>query len=128
MVDPEPGLKPVPWRLEVERSGAVATVVVSGELDLLVASDLQRVIDGLLDDGVRRLVLDLRGLEFMDSSGIAVACRLHARARREGVEAVLVRGAPPIQRVFTIAGVEDQFAFVDIADGRPAADAANGRV
>jgi anti-anti-sigma factor len=118
MPHPEPGLVPGAWRVEVQRSGATATVVVGGELDMLVAPGLQRLIDELLDDGVRRLVLDLRGLEFIDSSGIAIACRLHARARHDGIEAALVRGAPPIQRVFAIAGVEDELAFVDAPDRR----------
>ena len=108
---------PDAWRVDVERSGATATVATRGELDMVVAPGLQRVIDDLLDDGVRRLVLDLRGLEFIDSSGIAIACRLHARARRDGIEAIMVRGAPPIQRVFHVAGVEDRFAFVDAPDG-----------
>ena len=66
-------------------SAGDALIALSGELDLSGAPALDEEIDRLAaDDGVRQVVLDLRGLEFMDSSGLRVVALAEPAARAGG--------------------------------------------
>jgi len=72
-----------------------------------------RLDDTLIADGVRHLVLDLRELEFIDSTGLRSVYRVDQLARQDGFNAAVVRGAPAVQRLFDLTGLADQLVFVD---------------
>lgn len=74
---------------------------------------LQRSIHEALADRPDRLVLDLRALDFMDSSGIATICRLEGDARQRGIAVRVVRGRPHVQRVLEMTGLTDLLTFID---------------
>jgi anti-anti-sigma factor len=77
------------------------TARVSGELDIVSVERLQRPFDDLLASGPTRLDLDLSGLAFMDSSGLALLLRV---ANRLGP--LRVYGASVlIQRVIEATGL-----------------------
>jgi anti-anti-sigma factor len=61
--------------VEARTSRRTALVALRGELDLVTVSKVAEVLDGLdpRADGVRHVVLDLRGLTFMDLTGVARA-------------------------------------------------------
>jgi hypothetical protein len=67
------GTTPVPdaFDVHVRRSESRVDVVVRGELDLATAPRLRAVLDEVVASGIAELGLDLRALDFMDSSGIA---------------------------------------------------------
>jgi anti-sigma B factor antagonist len=99
-------------------SAGDALIALSGELDLSGAGALDEEIDRLAsEDGVRRVVLDLRALEFMDSSGLRLVALAERRLGAAGRELVLVRGPEAVQRVFEITRMEDHLTFVDEPDG-----------
>jgi anti-anti-sigma factor len=114
---PDPGAAgPQPFSVEVIRPGLTARVVVAGELDLLTAPRLQAVLDKLVAAGdMRHLVLDLRKLEFIDSTGVAMIYSLEQLARQDGFDAAFVRG-PLVQRVLTISGLAGRLVMVDSPD------------
>ena len=93
-----------------------AVVVIRGELDLATAPDLEAVVTELLDEG-QDVVVDLRELAFMDSTGLRVLVAAHARVERAdgGPTFVVVRPLPgaPIQRILAIAGVDSVLDLVD---------------
>ena len=82
------------------------TVKLRGELDHSVAAGVRAELDELiLDPGVRRLVFDLNGLEFMDSSGIGLIIgRYKLMARRGGSVAVRSPGRR-VDRIFQMSGL-----------------------
>ena len=82
------------------------TVHLSGELDHNMAAYVRRETDDLLEDArIRRLVFDLSGLEFMDSSGIGLVIgRYKSMVRRGGSVAVTDPGAR-IDRIFQMSGL-----------------------
>lgn len=99
---------------ETERQDGVARVALFGELDMGASFSLEGELDQLLErDPVRRLVLDLRGVAFIDSTGLRLVVETEARARDEAIELVLVRGPAEVQRVFALAGLSEILPFVE---------------
>lgn len=98
-------------------SAGDALISLTGELDLSGATPLEEEIAGLAErDGVRRIVLDLRELEFMDSSGLRTVALAERRLSAAGRELVLVRGREAVQRVFSITRMDQHLTFVDEPD------------
>jgi anti-sigma B factor antagonist len=101
--------------LEIEArqsaDGGAATVVVRGEVDMATAAKLRDVLNGLVDAGSTRIVLDCRGLGFLDSSGIGV---LIAVRKRLGPQGALTLEAPPghVRKVLELTGVSEYVAIV----------------
>jgi anti-sigma B factor antagonist len=67
---------------------------------------LEPVLDRVLADNPRELVLDLEGVGFVDSSGLGLLIATHERASRAEVDMAITGAGPEIQRVFTIAGLD----------------------
>jgi anti-sigma B factor antagonist len=85
----------------------------AGTLDLATAPVLEAQLAELRDAGFRELVIDLRGLTFMDSSGLRLVLRWNSAARADGFRLSLVPGAPRIQRVFDLTRTAGDVVFVD---------------
>jgi anti-sigma B factor antagonist len=107
-------MRPEPFSVSVEREGTQAVVAVRGELDLATAPELEAaLLPGLRDGG--SAVLDLRGLEFMDSTGVRVIVAAHHAAQEHGGSLALVRTKPdgPVARVLEISGLDAVLNLVD---------------
>jgi anti-sigma B factor antagonist len=95
-------------------SAGDALIALTGELDLSATPPLEEEIGRLAeDDGVRRVVLDLRELEFMDSTGLRMVALAARSLSAAGRELVLVRGPDAIHRVFAITRMDEHLSFVD---------------
>jgi anti-sigma B factor antagonist len=92
---------------------------VAGELDMATAPRIEQALRQA-ERHARLVVLDLRGLTFMDCSGIHVIVDASLRARSGGHRLVLVRGPSQVDRVFALAGV---LGVVDIVGLDTAEDA-----
>jgi anti-sigma B factor antagonist len=103
---PHPIAEPVEFGITEESFDPAGVVIcVSGELDIATVPKLRRRLAAALDRGARRVVIDLRPLDFLDS--VAVAALLHA-ARQLGDDgrlAVVVGPESYIRMVFEIAGL-----------------------
>jgi anti-sigma B factor antagonist len=98
----------------VDQDNGRAVVAVRGELDLATAPQLEEaLLPGLREGG--SALLDLRGLEFMDSTGVRVIVAAHHAAQEHGGSLSLVRTAPdgPVARVLEISGLD---AVLDLVD------------
>lgn len=83
------------------------TIYLAGELDHHEARCTIRSIDELLDEYLPRdCVLDLSGLSFMDSSGIAVIIRISRRMKALGGRAWIENPAKQPQRVIDASGID----------------------
>lgn len=87
--------------------GASAHVVVRGEIDVATAPQLRDTLQGLIQAGVVEIVLDCRGLGFLDSSGIGL---LVATKKRLGEQGVLALEAAPahVRKVLELTGVASE--------------------
>jgi anti-anti-sigma factor len=108
------GNGPEPFSVGVADAGGRLVVTVRGELDLATAPQLEEALVPPLRDG-GAAVLDLRGLEFMDSTGVRVIVAAHAAAKESGGSLSVVRTDPegPVGRVLEISGLD---AVLDLVD------------
>jgi anti-sigma B factor antagonist len=94
-------------------NGTVAVVTPTGELDLSGAAVLEVELDRLAaEPELGAVVLDLRGLEFMDSSGLRLVVMADMRAREAGRRFALIRGGETVHRVFEITRMSERLDFV----------------
>jgi anti-anti-sigma factor len=98
--------------VEVRREGSAAVIAISGELDLASGPRLEEQLTAL-DSGVRLVVVDLRNLEFMDSTGLSIIVRAHQRLAEQECELSLVRGSPQVQRLLDLTGVAERVRLVE---------------
>ena len=106
--------RPQPFTVEVQHRDDVAIVQPHGELDLATVETLRAALDGVEHAG--RLVVDLRGLSFLDSSGLHLLVALHRRALRDGFQLTLVAPAAPADKAIQVSGLGQTLPFVAAYD------------
>jgi len=82
----------MPVEFSREDSEEESTLSISGSLDAITAPEIRVVVDELVDEKRRKVVVDLAGLDLIDSSGVAVLVALYKRIRALGGN-VTVTGA-----------------------------------
>lgn len=87
------------------QSDGRSIVTVVGEFDAHVASQVQDVIDPLLQ-GPATVVVDLSGVPFIDSTGLGVLVTTLKRIREAGGTLDVVAAAPRVLKVFAITGLD----------------------
>ena len=120
MPSPDPNGASVGDYLAVEAHAhrRTALVALRGELDLVTVSKVAEVFDDLDPQaaGVRHIVLDLRGLTFIDVIALHELIKQNEYARSNRHNLAVVRGTKPIQRVLEPTGVAEQLVLVDDPD------------
>jgi anti-sigma B factor antagonist len=111
----EPLDAPVPEQLKVRRltDAEGVVLVLAGELDLGSAPALEQQLDEIERATPQRLLMDLRHLRFMDSTGLALMIRAQQSADANGHRLAFRRGTAQVQRLFELSGVIDRFTFED---------------
>ena len=98
-----------PFAVTIARDGSVAAVAPQGELDLASAGALTQAVHEAWSAGSDRVLIDLRPLEFIDSSGLRALIGLSEAAARDGRDLALRPGASVVQRIFELTGTRDLF-------------------
>ncbi len=92
--------------MEHERKNDTVTARITGELDHCSAQTIRRELDMMITEpGVRNLVLDLKDMTFMDSSGIGVILGRYRQLRDRGGSVAVKNMNPQVERVFTLSGM-----------------------
>lgn len=100
------------FSVEVHRAPGVAVVAPAGEIDVATVDQVRDHLRACEADAAT-LVLDLRAVAFMDTSGLQLVFEAHHRSGQVPFAFVVVRGPRPLQRLFEIAGFGDRLRFVD---------------
>jgi len=93
-----------------------AVVRLSGELDAHTSGQLRSLLNELLLAGQGNLVLDLSGLSFIDSAGLAALLSAAKGTRRGGGRLLLSGPAPAVRRVMALTGIDVVLTTVDSVD------------
>jgi anti-anti-sigma factor len=89
-------------------------VAVAGELDLSSALTFEEELLRIEERcHPALLVLDLRLLKFLDSTGLRLILSAHARAINRGRKLTIVQGGEAVRRIFRLTGVLERLNFVD---------------
>jgi anti-sigma B factor antagonist len=103
-----------PFSIDVAQQGDRTFLNLSGELDIATVGELEEAISGRLEAG-EDVVVDLRSLEFMDSSGVRALVAGHAAAQEGGGSLVIVRAqqGTEVDRVIDVSGIATALGMVD---------------
>ncbi len=102
--------------LKVRKEGDHAILEVGGEVDVYTAPKLREKLIELVSDGSYHLVVDLEGVDFLDSTGLGVLVGGLKRLRSHDGELVLVCTKNRILKVFEITGLTKVFSIYDSVD------------
>jgi anti-sigma B factor antagonist len=104
---------PAPFDLTVVRSDQATRIAPSGELDIASAPEFEAAILEATSAPGAELVLDLRKLTFMDSTGLRALAQTNARAEPDGFTLTIIRGPRQIERVLEISGLAELLPLID---------------
>jgi anti-anti-sigma factor len=99
------------FRASARLEGDCAVLAFEGELDFGVEQQARAAIERA--GHARVLVIDLRDLTFMDTSGIHLLLETRDRCRASGRMLLVVRGTALVHRGLVALGLEQELAFVD---------------
>jgi anti-sigma B factor antagonist len=101
------------YRIEVDHGSAGARVTIAGEIDMATIPPLERARERVLAQNPTQVVIDLRDVRFIDSSGLKFLLETDRLSRRNGWTLQLVRPAETAMRVLTLTGVDKHLPFID---------------
>ena len=98
--------------VDIYPSAEQTVIVLSGELEVSTAAQLRELLDRLPMEGPT-IVLDMAGLDFVDSTGIGCLFKLHRRAADRGAIVVARHPRPQIHRVMEMTQLNRLIAILD---------------
>ena len=108
-----------PFTARIESRNGVASIALTGELDIATVPVLQGHLALVERDGVAAIMLDLRELAFLDCSGLQGILAARNRARTNGHRLILVGAGQAARRLFGLTGTEfllDEQEAVSVLD------------
>lgn len=96
--------------------GRWTVLLVAGELDVVGGPELRQHVIAAIQDGNSHVLLDLTGVDFIDSFGLGVLVGVLKRARMAGGDIALVIPEPRVRRVLEICDLDRVFRIADSVD------------
>jgi anti-anti-sigma factor len=98
--------------IDVSSEGARVVLRLDGELDLASVPTLEHAVEGATLEDTTEIVLDLRGLEFIDSTGLRAILLQDKRSTERGQTFALVRGPEQVQRLMNMTHLDEHLKIV----------------
>src|SRR3954452_3107189 len=95
------------------QEGGWTILVLDGELDFTHIDTARKALQSLVVARRGRLALDLRGLTFMDTTGVRLILQALQRAEEQGADFALIRGPFEVHHVLELVGLTDQIRIVE---------------
>ena len=103
---------PDSFRVVVLTEGDVVRVCPFGDVDMGTVGQVREQLESATASGARHVVLDLRGVMFLDSTGLHLVLEADAASRAQGWEFGLIGGPARVQRVFDLTGARARLPFL----------------
>jgi anti-sigma B factor antagonist len=110
--------------MRAERHLSTCMIRLHGEFDLTCEERFQDELGATLDSEIERLVLDLRGLGFIDSTGLRMLVQLDNLAKQDGFDFAVLCGSGLVRRAPRETGLDGILPVVDPAGAVPASESA----
>src|SRR4051812_11528166 len=104
---------PGPFDVTISEHAGAVHVTLGGELDISTAPRLEDDLRRVEADGPALLVIDLSGLDFMDSTGLRLLIAADSRAREAGRRLGLVQGNDMVRRVLRLTRLDERLEIVE---------------
>ncbi|HEY7151926.1 MAG TPA: STAS domain-containing protein [Solirubrobacterales bacterium] len=105
-----------PLDLTTEQRGDQLRVAIAGELDIVNSPHFEEELAALESAATDTLILDLRDVAFIDSTGLRALIAANERARSAGRRLVVVRGAKAVDRLLSLTQLDQRLEIVDDPD------------
>lgn len=99
--------------LTTDTEGTTVRLALTGELDISGAARVEAELERIEQGAPATLVLDLRDLAFMDSTGLRLILAADDRAREQARRLVIVRGTDTVQRIISMTRLDQRLEIVD---------------
>jgi anti-sigma B factor antagonist len=97
---------------ELDESGRLKLVELRGEMDALLAASVEKGIESVIEGGCRGLVLDMSGVEYIDSSGIRVLLATYKRLVKLGGKMNILNPSARVVTILELAALTDILKIV----------------
>ena len=104
-------------KIDVTKENGIVIVVVEGEIDADTSPQLRERFDELLAEGEQSYVIDMVGVEFIDSSGLAAFVRLFKRVRIGEGDVRLCGVRPEVLKIFELTRLNRVFDIFETRAG-----------
>lgn len=101
------------FKVDVRTENGAPLLRISGELDLASSPTLEQALEQATASSPSLIIIDLRDLDFMDSTGLSVLIRAHQQAQQGGHRLGIINGSRQIRRLLSLTGVADRLTIVD---------------
>jgi anti-sigma B factor antagonist len=100
------------FHVDVEPERDVVRICPAGEVDLATVGVVRERVADVTSAGFRRVVIDLRQVTFLDSTGLRLLLELNAASQSDGWELGVIQGSAEVQRVFEVTGLRSLLPFI----------------
>jgi anti-anti-sigma factor len=101
------------FSFKADRTGETALVTLVGELDMAATFRIEPALEHLTRDAdVRSLVVEMDGVEFMDSSGLGLLLATQERLRADGIRFLVANPSESVRRMLELTGAGDALSVV----------------
>lgn len=101
------------FKVDQRSEGRAVVLAVSGELDLATCPELEAHLARAFASKAEVVIVDLRELEFIDSTGLSVLVKAHQQAGDTGARFGLVNGGSQVRRLLSLTGLAERLAVAD---------------
>jgi anti-sigma B factor antagonist len=98
-----------PFDVDLDVRGDELWVVPHGDLDLAAAPELRETLSLALRSDAPAIVIDLRGLDFLDSTGLKALVEVHAGP--EGHRVTFIHGNEMVEQVLQVSNLDEELRF-----------------
>jgi anti-sigma B factor antagonist len=104
---------PTPFEVRLTPDRERLLIAPRGELDLATADRMDATLLEQLDSGFAHVVVDLRELTFIDSTGIRILWQAHRRSELDGTRLSVIPGDGPVNRALLLTGLLEHLNLLD---------------
>lgn len=103
-------------QIAIRRGSGRLILELEGELDMASSGRLREALDGASLNGSRTVVLDLRGVSFLDSTGLKAIFGVRNAVRAAGAEFAVTPGSAQVRRLLSLTRLDEHLHTIATPD------------